>query len=276
MDVEDLVCWACAELARKRPGNVHVLPVLNIGRGDRDCLGKWDRPMGFPPASPMFSGAVARAGGARGDPPHPDSLLVEAAIGALRLTPGAEDFSAVTQGLGFDLDARGALDYAFANAGNLIVVHGRLGSRPSLPEASTPRAKLASNGRPAVFVIELASEPMFGGGHLHREVETPATSTKRKDHYPNGAYCRLDWEADPQTMLNDRAEYWAWGAGLAALAVALADRLETRAALPLAAPRAPWRGEADAGAVVSLLAGAPAARRRYGRERMPGRPAARQ
>ena len=77
-DVEDLIVWAASELARKRPGKVVSLPVFNVSRADREIVGKWSRPMGFPPMSPMFAAGFGQAGAARGDPPHDDALIVEA------------------------------------------------------------------------------------------------------------------------------------------------------------------------------------------------------
>jgi len=253
VDVEDLVVWATAELARKRPGKVQPLPVFNRRERDFDIVGKWDRPMGYPTISPMFSRGFAQAGPARGDPPHNDALVVEAAIERLRLTnpaPGIWLEADVVDGLGFPVDAEGALRAGFACASTLVLVHGRLGNRPALRlEAPECRPRPAANGKPGVWRRERWAEPVFGARpDSERDVEVAVTA-KRKDLYPAGAYCVLEWDPGAQELVNERAEYAGWRAGLEWLAVELSDTLESRAALPPRAAARPWMGETDAPAL---------------------------
>lgn len=67
----------------------------------------------------------------------------------------------------------------------------------------------------------------------------------RRDLYPTGSFCRIEFEPDPQLAVNDRADYCAWRLALEALAGALSGKLARIAALPPAAALFPWTGEKD-------------------------------
>lgn len=256
-DVEDLLVWAAAELSRKRSANVLTMPPLGVNARDRECVGKWTWPMGFPPISPMFAAGVGQKGVARGDPPHADADIVEDAIDRLRLVaPDLEmEPRELAFGLGFEVDAAGAIAAARANAANLVLVHAKLGSRPSLRfEPLEPSAKPAPNGKPGVWRREQWAEPTFDDhAETSRLVEVAVTSLKRKDLYPSGSYGRLEWSPDPQEIVNERAEYAAWRASLARLAEELEGKLESRGVLAPGAARAPWLGDRDGGAVYDRL-----------------------
>jgi hypothetical protein len=264
VDVEDLMVWAANELARKRPGGQARPPSLGLNRADREIVGKWDRPMGYPSVSPMFAAGLSRSGGARGDPPHDDALVVEQAIERLRLArhftvPDCME-AVLCAGLGFALDAASALRRALGNIANLVLVHGRLASRPSLRlEPPAPSPKLAPNGKPGVWRLEAWAEPTFDDhAHAQREVETPVTSLKRRNQYPDGAYGVLEYSPTPQDLVEERAEYWGWRFGLAWLAAELGGKLESRTALAPRAAIAPWLGDRDGEPVRDLFApGAP-------------------
>ena len=73
----------------------------------------------------------------------------------------------------------------------------------------------------------------------------PVASDK-KDAYPLGSYCPLRFDQEPTTILNERAEYLAWWAGLNALAEDPQD-LATLAVLPPSAVQKPWLGERELG-----------------------------
>ena len=256
-DVEDLVVWAAEELSRKRPGKIVTLPVFNVSRADREIVGRWNRPMGFPPMSPMFAAGFGQAGVARGDPPHEDALTVEAAIERLELTAPelSPDIEAeLVDGLGFAVDVGGAVAAASRNAANLLLVHGRLASRPTLrlepPEVSP---KLAANGKPGVWLRECWDAPTFDDhGHAWRQVEVECRA-KRKDLYPHGAYGVVEFTPDAQELVNERAEYAVWRAALVWLAEAVSGALESRAALPPRAAARPWMGERDGEPVRDLF-----------------------
>jgi hypothetical protein len=266
VDVEDLMVWAAAELARKRPPGAVSAPALDVSRGDRELVGKWDRPMGYAPMSPMFSAGLARAGCARGDPPHPDALVIEQALERAKLAPPAPmiDADDLAHGLGFALDTAGPMRKALGNSATLMVVHGRLSKRPSLGfEPMQPTARRAANGKPGVWRLESWSEPTFDDhAHAYRTVEA-ACGPKRKDAYPSGAYGVLDWAPDPQSRVEERAAYAGWLAGLFWMVEALSGRLESRAALAPRAALRPWMGERDGAAVHDLYG--PGADRVYSR-----------
>jgi len=264
MDVEDVVRWACGQGLEGRRGSDGPQRLgLNLRRDDASLVGRWMWPAGFPEISPMFAGAFATGGSSRGagalpglgarrsglgtGDPDEDALLVETAIGGLaaamagRLAP-----EALALDIGLPVDVDGAYAAAIANIVNLTLVHGRMASRPALgPERPAPFAKAAPNGKPGVWRQETWREPTVEGSTVEREVETRCAPI-RHDLYPGGAYCRLEWDPDPQTIVNARAEYLAWRQGLEALAEALSGKMERIAALPPAAALAPWLGEADA------------------------------
>jgi hypothetical protein len=249
LDIEDAIKWACAEeLPKKRPAAASALPRLGalLPRHERTVVGPWTRPAGFPEISPMFArgystGSIARSG--RGGEPDPDALAIEAAILALvgpaLLTQGLEE--AVVSDIRLPVDAEGALAASFANAANLVLAHGRLGTRPDTGHSNfAVHAKLAPNGKPGVWRTERLTDPLGG----ERDYENPVKAIRR-DLYPEGAFCRIEFEPDPQLVVNDRADYCAWRLALEALAEALSGKLARIAALPPAAALLPWTGEKD-------------------------------
>ena len=249
VDVEDAVKWACAEeLPKKRPAAAGALPRLGslLPRHERTVVGPWTRPAGFPEISPMFArgystGSFARSG--RGGEPDPDALAIEAAILALvgpaLLSQGLEE--AVVSDIGLPVDVEGALAASFANAPNLVLAHGRLGTRPDAGCAAfRVQPRLAANGKPGVWRTERLTDPLGG----ERDYENPVKAIRR-DLYPTGAFCRIEFEPDPQLVVNDRADYCAWRLALEALSEALSGKLERISALPPAAALFPWTGERD-------------------------------
>ena len=257
MDVEDVVRWACGQGLGTRSGPPSRHPAgMNLPRAEASLVGRWSGPAGYPEISPMFAGAFATGGSSRGGgagrarfgsaEPDPDALVVEAAIAALgdamteRTAP-----EALALDIGLPVDVDGAYAAAIANIVNLTLAHGRLASRPLLgPERPAPYPKAAPNGKPGVWRLETWSEPTVEGGKVEREVETRAAPVRR-DLYPTGAYCRLEWDPDPQSIVYARAVYLAWRQGLEALAESLSGRMERIAALPPAAALAPWLGDRD-------------------------------
>ena len=264
VDVEDLLVWSAAELSRKRPGKAASLPAFNVSRGDCELVGRWTSPMGFPPMSPMFAAGVGGRDGGRGEPPHSDALAVEAALE--RLAAAAPSFpvaeAELTAGLGFVVDVAGALRAALANVANLLLVHGRLASRPCLRcEPLAPSAKLAPNGKPGVWRREAWSEPTFADHTQAQRDAEVAVVALRRGLYPSGAYGVVQWSPDPQEIINERAEYAAWRAGLEWLAADLAGELETRTPLAPRAAARPWLGELDGEPIRDLFG--PGAERVY-------------
>ena len=188
IDVEDAVRWACAdELPKKRAGDGPRPPALQdlVAPSDGLFVGRWTRPPSFPAVHPMFARGYSHGTGAgRGGPPHSDALIVEAAIaevaaaGLGQFAAGALE-AAIAGDIGVPVDAAGALAAARANIGNLILVHGRLGSRPDPGDARWEvRPRLAPNGKPGVWRTERLTDPLGG----ERDYETP-TKAIRKDLY---------------------------------------------------------------------------------------------
>jgi hypothetical protein len=104
-----------------------------------------------------------------------------------------------------------------------------------------------------VFRREVWAEPTFSDhADAQREVETRVKASRGKT-YPPGSYSTVEWSPDPQTVVNDRAEYRAWVAALAALAEALHEKLDSRIALEPRAARAPWAGESDQAEIPNLF-----------------------
>ena len=250
MDVEDVITWACSqELPKKRPPSGRQLPAMDLQRGDGELVGRWTRPFGFPSISPMFrpgfGGGTSRQ---RGGEPDSDALIVEAAI--LALPPrivGLEPPAALAEGIGLlPIDVAGAFAAAISNIVNIVLAYGRLGKRPALgddPPAVRPR--LAANGKPGVWIMRRELEPTLDGAGVERALEQPVKAI-RKDVYAPGSFCRIDYDPDPQLIVNDRAEYLAWRLALEGLAAALSGALETIEPMAPAAALMPWLREADA------------------------------
>ena len=204
-----------------------------------------------------LSPAIGGAGGARIEPPHGDALRFEAALQRLEFAAPRFpiDAGAIVAGLGFpDLDVAGALRAALANAANLVLIAGRLAKRPVLwLEPLELRPKLAPNGRPGTWRRETWAEPTFGD-HTQavRELDVAVTATRR-NLYPSGSFCVVEYEPDPIEIVCERAEYCAWRASLVWLAREFSDALETRAPLPPRAAAFPWLGDVDGEPVHDLF-----------------------
>ena len=267
VDVEDVMQWAAAELARKRPNTTGKVYRFDVAKTDREIMGRWNWPMGYSKISPMFSGAYPTAGNARGDPPDDDALIVEDAVTRLRMAAigfASDVVDSLTFGLGFDIDAVAALRKKARGIDSLVLVHGRQCDRPRLcGEAPNPSPRKAKNGKPGVWRLENLAMPTFDDhAEISHQHEVAMTALKRRDQYPVGRYCVLEWDPAPQEIVDERAEYWAWRAGLVWLAEALAGRLEKRAVLPPRAAERPWMGESDAAPLRDLFG--PGADRIYG------------
>lgn len=265
MDVEDVLSWAYGDELSKRRDAV----ASNLARNDASLVGKWTSPAGFPSVSPMFAGfhggsssSTAGSSWDRGPlsprsagPPHADALKVETAVSLLADALAglqAPDHLALDIGLPVDID--GAFAAALANVANIIIVHASRGGRPSVGrELPRPAPVHAANGKPAirceVTILDIARRPYAS--------ERPA-GRLRSGFYETGAFCPLEWDPDPQWIVNERAEYSVWRIALEQLVVQLAGELATISMLAPSAPIAPWLGERDAGKPPNLFApGAP-------------------
>ena len=256
VDIENALAWAAAELARQGPPGRRAPLRSLVGRTDAELLGSATRPAKIPSIAPMWRAGHGRGAGF-GDPPHADALIIGEAIDTMRAAPPPCAITAdeLALGLGFAVDAAGALRSALANVRNLVLVYARLARRPVLRlDPLEPRPRLAANGKPGAWRVERWNEPTFGDHtQAARDVEVAVTA-KRKNDFPVGAYGVVEWEPRPQELVDERAEYAAWRAGLEWLTGALAGALESRALLAPRAAWRPWAGEQDAEPVRDLFA----------------------
>jgi len=254
MDIEDVLRWAFTDELPKR-------------REDDGSL----RMREFPSVCPMF--AMAQHGGrienftrepgfpaAMGEP-HPDALIVEAAV--LALSRFHEHRFDGDLGLAPDLpagqDEQGPMAYAMSRLVDLVRIKARLGARPTFKASPEPAAVIDKQGRPLVMILRTTMKTDAEGRLRPHHVEEKV-GAEGKDRYPRGAYCVLEWD-EPKSILMERAEYAAWWAGLDVLAHKLSGKLASIAVLPPAAAQRPWTGEADAAKPKRIL-DAPASRDR--------------
>jgi hypothetical protein len=239
MDIEDVLRWAFRDELPKRRENDGDLHMRE-----------------YPSVCPMF--AMAQHGGrienftrepgfpaAMGEP-HPDALIVEAAV--LGLSRFSEHrfagYLGLATGLPQDSDEHGPMAWAMSQLVDLVRIKARLGARPTFAASPLPAAVVDKQGRPVVM-IQRAAMKADDEGRLRPHLVEEKVGAEGKDRYPRGAYCILEWD-EPKSILMERAEYAAWWAGLDLLAHELAGRLATIAVLPPAAAQRPWTGEEDA------------------------------
>jgi hypothetical protein len=247
MDIEDVVRWACGAVRSRRPSPSAPPRAMNVPRSEASLVGRWTWPSGFTEISPMFS-AVFPTGRSRGSnvPDDPDAATVEAAIGMLsqRMTAYAAP-EQLAPDIGSDVDLAGAFAAPLANVTNIVLTHGRLGNRPAIgQEIPIPTPKLAPNGKPGIWQLQCNVEKTIAGDQVERLFEAPVQGARR-GVYPDGSFCVILYEPNPQSIVNDRAEYLVWRLALGELAELLSGRLERIAALPPAAAIAPWLGDRD-------------------------------
>lgn len=249
IDAEGLVCWAASnELPKARRKTGFVFPPLHLLR-DGELVGKWNVPACYPEVSPMFS---ANVGGGSAAPlaylgePDPDALEVERTLRSIaRNPPSIEgEIQLVAHNIGDDVAvaaAGRALRNARRSLAGLVLGHGALGTRPQWdhPPFATAPLRAERGGKPAVFRLGLISMPTLDGGMVTVEGEIRCEA-KRRDEYPAGAYCRIEYDPDPHSVIADRADYLIWRSALAELARTLSGRLARFEPIEPAAPRAPW------------------------------------
>lgn len=254
LDIEAALTWAYRhELPKRRDGD---------DRGPN---------LGFPKISPMFRHAdlgtrvenFSREPGmpaALGEP-HPDALVIEAAVLDLARYAGHQfggDLGLTTY-LPAGLDDVAAMTRSMGELVNIAQVFARLGHRPTFAKSPEPTAVVGKTGK--VLAFRIRSEMRAGSDGIMRAhlIEEQVTA-QGKDRYPTGAYCAIEWD-NPKVILRERADYAAWWAGLDLLAHELRGKLETISVLDIAAPQRPWAGEVEIAAPRRVL-DAPASRAR--------------
>lgn len=177
------------------------------------------------------------------DGPHPDALMVEAAVQGLA---GAEPTLHVAPALlladmpaAVQLEAEAALASWRCDVAALAITCAVLGRRPDWrAEPPKRQAVMAPGGRghPAWFIAEEVTGP-FGGRH---SVERQVPIDPRTRRPPKGAYRK--WYSEPPVahLIGGRIDWLVWHAALAALAESLAGRLSAHAVRPPALAAMPW------------------------------------
>ncbi len=241
LEIEDVLRWAFREELPKRP--------------DEDG-GTYQRE--YPSVSPMFAmcalgGRVENFSREPGFPlamgePHPDALIVEAAV--LELQEFARHrFPAGPLGLltplPQDLDEHAAMVQAMEQLVDLVRIKARLSARPTFAASPIPAAIVDSQGRPRVMIVRTEMRSDAEGWLRPHQVERPC-GAEGKGRYPKGASCQLHWD-DPKSFLIERAQYAVYWAALDLLAHRLVGRLASIGVLPPAAAQRPWAGDVDAG-----------------------------
>ncbi|GEP08579.1 hypothetical protein [Methylobacterium gnaphalii] len=211
--------------------------------------------LGFSPVSPMFRHAdlgvrvenFSREPGmpaAMGEP-HPDALIVEAAV--LELARFAEHRFEGDLGLLTNLppgqNEHAAIGRAMSQLAATVQIQARLSARPTFVNSPLPAAVVGKTGKPIICMLrtEMRAD---AAGILRPHLVEERCGAVGANRYPNGAYCCIDWD-NPQTILLERATYAAWWAALDLLAHELKGKLETIAVLPPAAAQRPWAGNVD-------------------------------
>ncbi|WP_131116655.1 hypothetical protein [Lichenihabitans psoromatis] len=241
MDIEDVLRWVYRDELpkRQREGDggepCEVSPMFRIcDLGVR--VDDWSREPGLPAALGEC---------------HPDALKVEAAVNALARFHDepisgpldlAPDFVTTAQ------DEAQAMRRGFERIEVTIGIMARMPAarcRPFWQSRPTQSRVTQPNGKPVVLRWETQFVPVWPEGELAQDVLVPVAPSGQ--HYPQGAYCPLKYDQEPKSILEERAEYLAWWAGLNALAGDLFEVLESIAVLPPSAAQKPWLGETDAG-----------------------------
>jgi hypothetical protein len=203
---------------------------------------------------------------AMGDP-HPDSILIEAAVKHLAdwegYCFGDNRMNALTCDLPLDpwstavdgfihLDPVGAATEAIAAMAGTITVNARMASRPRW-SIDRPKSSWVSgpNGKPKVLIDETFLQKFDPKGMFYEPTQDPepraitfvktmSCRSVRANLYRPGTYCPLAWRPDPVRLLSERAEHCAWHAALEILSAELEGQLEAIAVLSPAARWAPW------------------------------------
>jgi hypothetical protein len=246
-DIEDVLRWAYQDELPKRGSeptvtfaSFHAAP-REPNPNDFDDVADYREP-GFPAAL--------------GDP-HPDALLVRAAVNGLKHFR-VRDLQDVGLGLK-GADEAAAIEEAMPKMAGTVERCAKLGARPTIAPAPELRPVRARNG--AVKMVRKETHYILEGRvspkrrtkfdlPIQVEVECKAT---RGGAYPPGAYPLQEWSSDPKIAARSRAEYLVWWAALKTLAQELAGKLTSIAVLEPSAPARPWAGDRELGKPVSIF-----------------------
>jgi hypothetical protein len=218
VDTEKLLQWAFRdELPKKEfggwTGSAGMSPMFRLADlGTR--VDDWSDEPGFP----LALGA-----------PHPDALVVEAAVLALEDVgvnwPGSKPLLMDELG-GLLSDDDPTLSALVIGTVGLVALHARMGTRPRWDYEPLPEPIVGRNGKP---VVQYVGE----GGQL--------VEGRKARHYGEGARCPLMWFPAPREAAYARLEWTIWCESVEQLGRDLAGKLEDHIAIAPQLPRAPWR-----------------------------------
>lgn len=264
--VDQKLSWAYIDELPKRPRDF-----LSLGGAG---------PASYPAISPMFRNAALGTSvdltrnpaslNPTGEPPHPDALAIESAIGRLRAAAegfGHEDLALDAGIEGFGLDVAKAWSDALATLVTTVIAKAKLRARPPIAPAERPvcSEKVGPNGKSLVVRLVERPQPVWQGlpeRIEHENAERAAaglppieprppvmvefeerSKPKRAGSYEAGSYCKLEWEPSPGSILLERAHYAAWRVAMDWLQTELTEA--GIAVDPCRAARRPWLGEQD-------------------------------
>lgn len=185
-----------------------------------------------------------------GDGPHPDALLVEAAVKALDgFTPVLHEdpqtlFSDMPEEV--QAEAETALGRYHVEIVPLVIRCASMGRRPDWRTDTPVRVAWkpeGSSGHPPYFMSVEVKGPL-GKTFIeeHRVLRDPKTRRP-----PAGAYHKMVWQPEPWAAIDGRADWLIWLAALSLLTESLACTLKDFEATPPMIFQRPWEcGKEDA------------------------------
>lgn len=211
-----------------------------------------DVPISAPPTAgmhPMWRGGVfgaridnwSREPGmpaALGDP-HPDALVIERAIFALKAAP--LDLSGYRIGYGLDPRTNVALitERALASVVGWIVTVAKQGRHPDYGTGPVCEASKGTRGQVTLWMTDTVEAGHGADGKPWFTTHDRATTPARAGTYRPGTFCKLYWSRDCNAVADDRAVYAAWHAALTHLAATITG-LTSITIRPPVAPATPW------------------------------------
>lgn len=233
MDVQDVLAWAYREELPKDRG-------LG-GNGGEPCavspmfaMGAFGTRVDYYHREPGFPSAIG--------PPHPDALLVEAAVERLAAFADQEidEIPLLLPDFGeFGVDERQSVRRALGMVVGLVVKCAKLDQSPFWSTSTSPGPLYSGNGRPMVVRLEPIFSKTLTGEEVEHETLVPVTA-EHKNSYPFGAYSPLEYDPSPQSIADERAEHLVWWGALAGIASELEGKLSTIAVLSPGAAQRPW------------------------------------
>ena len=180
-----------------------------------------------------------------GDGVHPDAEAVHREVCALReFQPDCEEPEALLSDMPAEIQAIAATAVkGFRVQLDVLVLRcARLGTRPDWHADGVPQKRARRSertGQPAWFVAE--AFPIYSSGVKVGTERREVDGFDRVSRRPKpGAYQKYVYEPDPALLVDRRAEYCCWHAGLERLAESLAGRLSDHEALRPAIGPMPW------------------------------------